>query len=419
MKSIRFLRKRIENLGRVKTIMNTNYTKKIKHLISGAIGMVLIASIAPASAQIYKDVTRLGTSQAICTPGIESAGELQAFFANNPQAVQNILASAGWSGNAQDLMDAVAAGEFTEKLYAPGTEFEWMSARQGSGSPAEVALPYRRWAGSESFAGFEVNVVSNCEQHQIVIPNACCNVSLIGSTPVAVGQPSLTTSVSGDTLTVCSDEGAALKLVYPSGQTQTLALDGNGCWSGDLPSGSYSLEAEAPGQCGTGMARASATIAAAPMAPAPELGLIPYIGAFYGTETRMRYEEAWDMDMRDSSGVAGIRAGILSPISETLSLFVQGGYINRNGINEGNIYPEDNLFLDIGLEKSIGGSGFVGGGVGVWNIDDGDFDDGSIFVHGGSNIGKTPLQWFIEGRSFFDDIEDNKMLSAGVRYLFK
>ena len=397
--------------------MNINYTKKVKHWIAGAIGVVLIASIAPVSAQVYKDVTRLGTNQAICTPGIQSGGELQAFFANNPQALQNILASAGWSGNPQDLMDAVAAGDFSKKLYAPGTEFEWMSARQ---SGSEVALPYRRWAGSEAFEGFEVNVVSNCQQHQIVIPNACCNVSLIASSPVAVGQPNLTTSISGDTLTVCSDEGAALKLVYPSGQTQTLVLDGNSCWSGVLPAGSYSLEAEAPEQCGTGVARASATIAAA--AVASKSVLIPYIGAFYSTETRLRFEQALNMDMRDSSGVTGIKAGILSPINETLSLFAQGGHISRDGINQGNIYLENNLFLDIGLEKSVGGSGFIGGGIGVWNIDDGDFDDGSIFIHGGSNIGNTPLQWFVEGRSFIDDIEDNKvddMVSAGIRYLFK
>jgi hypothetical protein len=395
--------------------MNTNYTKKVKHWITGAIGVMLIASISPVSAQVYKDVTRLGTNQAICTPGIESGGELQAFFANNPQALQNILTSAGWSGNPQDLMDAVAAGDFSKKMYAPGTEFEWMSARQ---SGSEVALPYRRWAGSEAFDGFEVNVVSNCQQHQIVIPNACCNVSLIGSSPVAVGQPNLTTSISGDTLTVCSDEGAALKLAYPSGQTQTLALDGNSCWSGDLPPGSYSLEAEAPGQCGAGVARASATIVAA----AAKSVLIPYIGAFYGTETRLRFEQDFNMNMRDTSGVTAIKAGILSPINKTLSLFVQGGYISRDGINQGNIYPENNLFLDIGLEKSVGGSGFIGGGIGVWNIDDGDFDDGSIFIHAGSNIGNTPLQWFVEGRSFIDDIEDNKiddMVSAGIRYLFK
>ncbi|MBT5032312.1 MAG: hypothetical protein HOM55_08465 [Proteobacteria bacterium] len=342
--------------------MNTKYTKKLKNWIIGVAGVMLVTSVAPASAQIYHDVTRLGTSQAICTPGVESGEELQAFFANNPQVVRNILASANWSGDPQDLIDAVAAGDFTAEQYVPGTEFQWMSSRVDG---TESALPYRRWMGSEAFDGFEINVVSNCQQHQIVVPNACCNVSLIASTPVTVGE--------------CAPEV---------------------------------VQEEAP--------------APAP-APVPEVvkgDIVPFIGVLYGSETRLRYEPSWDMDMHDSSGVSGIKVGILSPINDTLSWFAQGGYISRKGINSGNVYPSDNYFADIGVEQKLGTSGFVGAGVGVWNIDDRTFDDGSFFIHGGSSIGNTPLDWFIEGRAFFDsggvnELEDNKMFSAGLRYQFK
>ena len=391
--------------------MNSKYIK-IRNLLLTIVGAVFMVTAAPASAQVYKDVTRLGTSQAICSPGIETAEELQAFFANNPQAVRNIMNSAGWSGNADDLFAAVAAGDFTERPYAPGTTFQWMSARKGG---TEVALPYRRWAGAEAFSGFEVNLVSNCQEHQIVIPKACCNVSLIGSSPVAAGQPNLTTSVTNDTLTVCSDEGANVRLVYPSGQTQALALDGNGCWSGDLPSGTYTLEAEGPGQCGT-PASARATIVE------KERGLIPFVGAFYGTETRPRFETAWAMDMRDSSGIAGINVGVLGPINDNLNWLVQAGYLDRSGINEGNVYPSNNWFIDVGLERKIGERGFFGGGIGIWNVDDSDFEDASVFLHGGSYIGNTSLQWYLEARAFFDEldeIDDNKVFMLGLRYLFE
>ena len=348
----------LKRLGTWEAVMNTKYTKKVTNWIIGVAGVMLLASVAPASAQIYHDVSRLGTSQAICTPGIESGDELQAFFANNPQAVRNILSSANWPGDPQDLIDAVAAGNFTSEQYEPGTEFQWMSAKKDG---SEVALPYRRWTGNEAFAGFEVNVVSNCQQSQIVIPNACCNISLIGSTPVTVGE--------------CGPEEVA------------------------------PAPAPAPVEASKG-------------------GIVPFIGAIYGTETRPRYEPTWDKDMRDSSGITGVKVGILSPINDTMSWFAQGGYISRDGVNEHNVYPSSNYFADIGLEQKLGTSGFVGAGVGIWNIDDNAFDDGSFFIHGGSSIGNTPLDWFIEGRAFFNsdgvyEIEDNKVFSAGVRYQFK
>ena len=327
-------------------------------------GLVLAANSQLASAQQYKKITRLGTSQAICPGGVESVAQLQEYFANNPGAIRSILADSGWSGNAEDLLAAVANGDVLERAYPVGTQMAWMGANVKGQYKAQ---PYREWAGSKSFEAFQVNVSSGCQVYQIAIPKACCNISLI--------------SVAADESAACQPQIAAAPVA-----------------------------------------------AAAPMAPEvveKAAGIIPFFGLFVGTETRPRFEPAWNMDMVDSSGVTGIRAGLMKSISAKNSVFGQFSYYDRNGINEFNVYPEDNLAFDIGLEHRLSERAFIGGGIGAWNIDDSDFRDTSIFGHVGGDIGKSKFQWFLEGRVFdsdsdnHDSISDNKMFSAGIRYLVK
>ena len=317
-----------------------------------------------AAAQQYKKITRLGTSQSMCKGGAESLAELQEYFANNPNDIRAVVNDSGWSGSADALLAAVANGDVTETAYPVGTRMAWMGAKV-NGQP--VAHDYREWAGAKSFPAFRVDVSSGCQVYEIAIPKACCNISLVGVTP--------------DTSSACVEPVAAVAPVA----------------------------------------------AAAPAAPVVKkaLGLIPFLGLFAGTETRPRYEPAWDMDMKDSSGLVGVRAGLMKGISPKTSVFGQLSYYDRNGINEFNVYPEDNLAIDIGVERRLSERAFIGGGIGIWNVDDSDFSDASLFGHVGGDIGKSKFQWFLEGRVFdsdsanHDGLSDNKMFSAGVRYLVK
>jgi hypothetical protein len=331
-----------------------------------ALAVVLMTSSQQVSAQQYKKITRLGTSQAMCPGGVETAQQLQEYFASNPGAIRSVLANSGWSGSSDDLLAAVANGEITERAYPVGTQMAWMGANVKGNY---VAQGYREWAGSKSFEAFQVNVSSGCQVYEIAIPKACCNVSLIG---------------------VTADESAECMAPVAAVAPATTVVE----------------EEE-------------------PVAMEEAVGLIPFFGVFAGSETRARYEPAWDMDMKDSSGIAGVRAGLMKGISDKTSLFAQLSYYDRNGINEGNVYPEDNLAIDIGLERKLNESAFIGGGIGIWNVDDSDVKDASLFGHVGGGIGKSNFQWFLEGRIFESDsdnhgsISDNNMFSAGVRYLVK
>jgi hypothetical protein len=331
------------------------------------VGLVLATSSHLASAQQYKKLTRLGTSESVCAGGVETAADLQSFFASNPNAIRDILADSGWAGDAEALLAAVANGEMTERAYPVGTQMAWMGAKKGG---AYKANPYREWAGAKSFEAFQVNVSSGCQVYHIAIPKDCCNVSLIDVKP--------------DNSNECmADKAVAPVPVAPVEEVADTKV--------------------------------------ASKAPA----LVPFFGVFAGSEVRPRYEPSWDMDMVDSSGVIGVRAGLMKALSAKTSMFGQISYYDRQGINDGNIYPEDNFAFDIGLDRKLSESAFIGGGIGAWNVDDSDYRDTSIFGHVGGDIGKSKFQWFLEGRLFdsdsmnHDSLSDNKMFSAGVRYIVK
>lgn len=334
-------------------------------VLTTSFGLVLALSSPVVSAQEYKKLTRLGTSEAVCSAGVQTLAELQAFFAENPNVVRKILADSGWSGSADDLMAAVAAGEVTETTYPVGSKFAWMGAKVKGDY---VAKPYREWAGSQSFPAFQIDVSTDCQVYQVAVPKECCNISLV--------------SVQPDTSTEC----VAPVVAEPVQEVAPVAEK---------------------------------------KPEANPLALIPFVGLFIGSETRARYEPAWDMDMKDSSGVVGFRAGLIKPLSLKTAVMAQLSYVDRNGINQGNVYPEETFFLDVGVERKLSERAFIGGGIGAANIDESDYRDASLFGIVGGDIGKSDLQWFLEGRVFDSDspnhgsISDNKMFSAGVRYLIK
>ncbi len=330
---------------------------------------VLALGVSPASqAQSYKKITRVGTSQSVCAGGVETAAQLQEFFANNPSRIRQIIADAGWTGSADELIQKIAEGDFVERAYPVGTQLQWMGAKVSS---EYVALPYREWAGSESLPAFQVNISNGCEIHEIVIPKACCNVSL--------GR--------------ISDSDA------PECRPQPVAV---------VPEPEPAPEPE--------------PVEKKQVNP---LALIPFIGAIAGTETRPRFETRWEEERRDSSGILGLRAGLIKPINSKTSVFGQVSYYERQGVNIGNVFPEENFAIDVGVEHRFLPRTFVGAGVGIWDVDDSDFSEASLFAHIGGDIGKTNLQWIVEGRVFDSDSEtldsfsNNRAFSVGIRYLIK
>ena len=214
-------------------LFNLARSFRLKTTLSSVISLVVLLGITPLStAQEYSPISQLGTNEAVCLGGIETVEELQEVFVNDAHTIQQVLDDSGWQGNKSDLDAAIAAGDFQEKSYEPGSKFFWMAAkRKGAG----VALPHREWSGKEAFIGYEVKVTSQCQVHTMVIPKICCNLALMSMEPELVDAPLLSVSSSADTMTACTDPGNQLTISAADGTITDAPLDGNGCWSGLYP----------------------------------------------------------------------------------------------------------------------------------------------------------------------------------------
>ena len=89
----------------------------------------------------------------------------------------------------------------------------------------------------------------------------------------------------------------------------------------------------------------------------------------------------------------------------------------------------DSVHADIGVEHKVGKSGFIGGGVGVWDLNNSLYRDPTLFVHGGVDtpwkVGDGTVQWFIEGRKWLDEPFDEDKYDGdyagmtGLRLMWK
>ena len=151
----------------------------------------------------------------------------------------------------------------------------------------------------------------------------------------------------------------------------------------------------------------------------PESMYGPFITGFIGNERRWRpgiEGQPEDFENDVSSPLVGGTVGYMFPVADgAAGVFAQfGGAYNFE--ESGN----SSLFADVGIDK-MWESGFLGGGVGIWDINNSDTRDGTIFIHGGWNL-NPKLQFYLEGRLFMDMlnmIDNNYVYMGGIRYFFR
>jgi hypothetical protein len=258
-----------------------------------------------------------------------------------------------------------------------------------------------------------------------------CNITLtpppIDPTPKAgkasVGIDTCSSSARVGALTSRSVKVHHTPLDAPEALVNTLALDTECKSTFLLPEyGSYRFETTVTDDRGmTATCQADYTLVK------PEAKIEPFFTAFAGKERRERTLDPVSGDPVDEDfpgAVIGGRCaplfggtiGVAMPIAEgEAQVFGQGGVaINlRDGENT-------SVFADVGIDKLFEG-GYIGGGIGVWDLFHGDTIDGSVFAHGGININEK-MQWNFEGRLFmseFGSIENNYALMTGIRYFWK
>ena len=139
--------------------------------------LALAANVSPIVAQEC-DVTRLGGPTRFSDP-MNSVDDMRAMFEANRADIETVLGQVGWTGSADDLFAAVAAGEgIAEASYDQGTFFQWMALREKGAVTSNVNKCY---AGKQPFDAFTFSVESNGRRWRFAIPKICGNISLLSS----------------------------------------------------------------------------------------------------------------------------------------------------------------------------------------------------------------------------------------------
>ncbi|HEY7696972.1 MAG TPA: hypothetical protein VIE88_01085, partial [Vicinamibacteria bacterium] len=160
----------------------------------------------------------------------------------------------------------------------------------------------------------------------------------------------------------------------------------------------------------------------------PETKMEPFFTVFGGKERRSRELDPVTGDPVEEGTAGAVVGGRCAPLfGGTFGVampFGEGGaqFFGQGGVAINTRDGENtSVFADVGIDKNFEGGGYIGAGVGVWDLFHGDTIDGSVFAHGGFNI-NDKLQWNFEGRLFmseFDNISDNYALMTGIRYFWK
>ena len=225
------------------------------------LGLLVTFSVMTGSAlaQQYTDIRRLGTSNAISRPGPQTGDDLQRVFRENRADYEKILREAGWPGDAEEIFQAIANGDFQEASYPVGHTFEWMALRRNGVAQPSVPI---RWAGDDPFEAFEIRVESGGVEYRFLIPKACGNLALVGERdlgpdPIPTAAPRLNVQAPNQctgvqatvdvTIAGGMPPGGSLELTLtrPSGQRETLQPSGaSNRWQGTLDdAGAYTFSA--------------------------------------------------------------------------------------------------------------------------------------------------------------------------------
>ncbi len=189
---------------------------------------------APAAAQLCEGATslsRLGGANRF-TPPVQDQEALQALFVEQREDILRLLGEAGFTGAADDLFAAVAAGGAAITSFEPGTRLEWMFLRE-RGEPRAAANVC--WAGDEAFDAWEIRFESNGNWYSMIVPEVCGNVSLLAEQPL----PQVTLDLDFEGLS-CSDRSFDFSSSCANGEA-TVMVRGPGGSEMSVPSGDASF----------------------------------------------------------------------------------------------------------------------------------------------------------------------------------
>jgi hypothetical protein len=366
-----------------------------------------VATRLDTPSRFYGPVTTYEAVRAMMArPGM--ASDLQVVFAE--AGIPHLAAEA-----VRTLTEAVALRDVT---VAVGTRLEWMALRT-KGTPRIIRSV--QWGGRRAFAAYEFEIDDGARGYSFVLPTACANLSLVRVGPSAKAEAAARAAEAKRSDDARRAEDArradAERLAAERAAADAKRADDA------RDAAARRVEADRLAEESARRADEAAQAAAAP-APGQRRRIAMFIEGLGGKERRVREYESGAATVIGGrcaalvGGKAGLDLRLGSSNWRLAPAIGFAGNVKRSG--------DSSLLADGTLDYWIADAGFIGSGVGVWDITHSDTLTGSWLLHAGGRVAGSPddTQLLIvgEGRMFFDDADDvanNYSVWAGLRVVFR
>ncbi|HET6268240.1 MAG TPA: hypothetical protein VFG11_11020 [Acidobacteriota bacterium] len=188
--------------------------------------LVVLTFTLPASAVTIKKLGNPGT--AFWKPPLKTVADVKKMVQARRTDIAAILQQRGWSGNVDDLVNAVNTANVTETTIDPGATLPFMGYRK-HGKPAYFENV--TWGGRTSFPVFVVEFTSNGTTYRAYFPKPCGNfwletVSAAAPTRPVEAVPSVRVDTAGE---VCTSQVPTVRVNVSNasaGSNVRLSVDG-------------------------------------------------------------------------------------------------------------------------------------------------------------------------------------------------
>jgi hypothetical protein len=337
-----------------------------------------------ASGQVSTErvMRRLGGSTRF-SPPVRTVDALRKMAGANRGDLTKVLDLAGLSGISNQVLETLTSGAVTETTFATGDRLEWMALRR-KGKPDIIRN--LRWGGSKPFEAFRFTIETPTAVHTFIVPKACGNLAL-ASTETKAPPPAP------------APKPAPAPPPPPP----------------PPPPKPQPAPPPAP-------APPAVTPAPPPQpAPAPLDRVDPFIMGAFGKQRRT-IQEGDVVIGSFCDPLFGVKGGVQFQVTPKFMLAPAVGVAFNFDESD-----RTAVFADFETNYTFDNGGYIGTGIGLWDIFDGDNITPNLLVHFGVPLSKyadnrARLLFVAESRLFFDefsDIDNNYQFWAGVRYVFR
>jgi hypothetical protein len=362
------------------------------------------------------DVTRLGGTTRFYRGSLATAAGLRRMSTDPAMgaSMRRMLADAGVPGVSDALITALgrveenyvgvacmearpAPGTVVECDVRPGESLEWMVFRPGGGAPAVVRNV--RWAGRQPFRAYLVRVADASTSYTFLVPKDCGNLSLLSTQ--AMAPAASVAEVAAAPAPAPPPPPPAAAFVTPPPPPEPAAPTAP-------PADERAITVQAP--------------------PPAARRVRVFADGLFGKERRVRPLDddalvgTGEGEYAQCTPLVGLKVGVARRFDNHWEVAGAAG-VALSVVRDDDKVREHALFVEAEANRWIG-RGFVGGGVGLWDLTRSDTMTPVAMVHVGLPVAdqiRFPIYVLLEGRLFLDnadDIDNNYQFWGGIRIRF-